>query len=664
MIQVNFDGALIRQLGAYIKTDLSAVRQINGVATGVIGVIGLAEGGQENVVYRVRSHAEAVSIFRSGPLVDHIKTMFLGGAGEVAAVRIGAPTPASLTIADVDNGGSAYDLGFTSIDKSTLANSIMVQIDVDDGGTLGIMEDDKLILTIMQKNPDCTVIKEVFESPRVFSDTTVLFKRGDKLYFVQDWIVQQAQNAVNRGAPEDITPEDRIALVEEALLAILQDMLLPTDYVQIFHAEDPVPIGFLLYEVNEGGLFGFEKSRLVTANFNNDAAAKTTDIADLFPRNATPFFNTNLNRYSFTTVASPTFTADGLIQNNTEMLSDFYALSGGWNGNDGTGLYGFWVDSGDPDVEDTLGGFGTIDTTKETMASWVKGLQALESEEVNFVQPAYNLSSPNADDNHRTEFFDAVTGYILGHVKLMSSVSNRKRRTTIIGYPAPQLPSEEKGNYLERANLGLTALAADTDRVQAWVAPFYSSVITGNRTLFGTEFFASYIAGLHANREPQESITFNPVGSLGAEFLYEWNYNEKDTIISQRQAFVERVKNSFGATYQRIHHNPTTWLGSVSTGYQEFILRRIDDFVSTFLFKNTEETFIGRPSYGARTEGDIQRYVSSLLSSLVGKQIVAYRDVVVRANEDKTAYYVEFEVQPVTEIKFILMTMRVSFDLE
>lgn len=647
-IQVYFDGALIRQLGAYIKTDLSAIRQINGVATGVIGALGLAEGGEENVPYSVRSHAEAVAIFKDGPLVNHIKTMFLGGAGEVIAVRIGNPQASSLSVELDDGDSGTFTLDFSSIEKSSRANNVLIQLDVDDQGNVGDDTDDTLVLTVMQKNADCTVTKEIYEFPRVFSTETVLYRRGDVLYFVQDWIVQQAVSTLSNSA----TQQQK----EEALTAALQDLLLPDDQVQFFDAGDSVPMGLMLYEVNMGNLFGYERSRIVELTLNSSPFSNPLEITDAFNTTPSSFFDNNTNSYAFTEIALDTYTNPLLIDNNAAIISDFYALTGGSNGDDGTDYYGT--------------GLVTTIASSDEMMSWVSGLQVLENEEVNFIQPCYQFQSstvmgPDAEtEGDREALFNAVMGYILSHVKVQSSVSQRSRRTSIIGFPAPHNASYEKTSYLNKAIANLTALTFDTDRVQDWIAPFQSSVVTGTRELLGGEVFASYIAGQHANREPQVSLTFNSVGSIGAEFLYDWTYNEKDRLISQRKAFAEKVKNSVGATVYRIHHNPTSWLGAVTTGYQEFILRRIDDYVSTLLFKNVEETFIGGPSFGERTSGQIRRYVQSLLNSITNQQIVSWKDVAVTANEDNTVYNVEFFVQPITEIKFILMTMKVSFSLE
>ena len=654
-IQVYFDGVLIRQLGAYIKTDLSAVRQINGVATGVIAALGLAEAGAENTPYTLLSHADAVATFKSGPLVEHIKTMFLGGAGQVVGIRIGAPQAATLSL-DLDDGtgtSTTFSIDLTSIEKSNLSNSILAQIDFNDAGTTGPGNelDDTILFTFLQKHPDCSVTKEIYEFPRQFNSYTVLYERNHKLYFVQDWLITQTVDSVpliNTTVTPNVpyTAQELDTMRRAAILEVLKDYLLPDDAVQIFAPADPVPLGLIIYEIDNGGLFGYENSRMVTSTVNSLTADYTTLIPDLFDVAPSPFYVSPT--YAFTTVAKTTYTTETLLDpNNAAIISNYYALSGGSNGDDGTGLYGD----------------GTVTTTPgPAMNSWVNGLDILTNEEVNFVQPAYRYHYTTSLDS-RITFFNAVMGYVLSHDKLASSVNQRHRRTSIIGFPAPQLDTYDKATYLSTATSTLTALTSDTDRAQDWIAPFKSSVPTGSLELLGGEYFASYIAGKMANKEPQISITFDPVGSLGADFLYDWTYSEKDTLIGQRFAFVEKVKSTTGAVYYRVHHNPTSWLGSTQQGYQEFVLRRIDDYVSTYLFKNVEDNFIGRPSYGAKTSGEIQRFVEGLLSSLVGKQLVAFRDVTVTPNSDNTVYNVSFYAQPVTEIKFILMTMRVRFDL-
>jgi len=647
-ISVNFDGRLIKQLGAYVKTDLSAVRQVNGTSTGIVALLGLAEGGEVNTPYKVLSYAEALEIFKGGPLVDHIKAAFLGGAGEVVAVRIGSPTPARTDIKVYTDEDNYVNWSFTSIEKSSRSNSIYVSFELDTSFTTSIL-DDYLILTITQKHPDCSLTKETYIFPRKLKEPTVLVRRGDRLFFVDKTIINAA---LASGANW-----------KQALVSLLKSNLNNDDYVQIFDATSAspvnVPLGLVLYEILYGGLWGFNRSRLVKTQLGS--------VSDLFTNTLLFSPLSSLNTLSALASANPDpnnlFTA--LVGNNVainnfnvELLLDstlnghilssgIFSLSGGTNGDDGTGFYG-----------SALSSYQQV---------WTSGLSSLEGEEVNFVVPAYRFSK-NTALSGRLSFFETVASLVYAHVNVQSQAHIRKRRIAIFGLPAPsESESYTSSEYLETQNIIKTAakMFGGSDRVQVWVGPFYSPVFspTGKKELLGGEFLASFAAGMHANREPQISLTFLPIAGIGYEPLYDWKYTQKDELISNRLAFVEKVKNAFGATVYRIHHNPTSWTGPVTVGYQEMVLRRIDDFLTMYLYKNLESQFIGRPSYGNRTAQDIQSYTESLLSRVVDKQIAAFKDVKVTPNEDKTVYYVEFFFQPVNEVKFILVTMKVSFDL-
>jgi len=647
-ISVNFDGRLIKQLGAYVKTDLSAVRQVNGTATGIVALLGLAEGGEVNTPYKVLSYAEAVEIFKGGPLVDHIKAAFLGGAGEVFAVRIGSPTPARTDIRVYQNEDNYVNWSFTSIEKSSRSNSIYVSFELDTSFTTSTL-DDYLILTITQKHPDCSLTKETYIFPRKLKEPTVLVRRGDRLFFVDKTIINAA---LASGANW-----------KQALVSLLKSNLNNDDYVQIFDATSAspvnVPLGLVLYEILYGGLWGFNRSRLVKTQLGSvgDLFANTLLFSPLSSLNTLSTLasaNTNPNDL-FTAlvgnnVAINNFNVELLLDStlNSHILSSgIFSLSGGTNGDDGTGFYG-----------SALSSYQQV---------WTSGLSSLEGEEVNFVVPAYRFSK-NTSLSGRLSFFETVASLVYAHVNIQSQVHIRKRRVAIFGLPAPsESESYTSSEYLETQNIIKTAakMFGGSDRVQVWVGPFYSPVFssTGKKELLGGEFLASFAAGMHANREPQVSLTFLPIAGIGYEPLYDWKYTQKDDLISNRIAFVEKVKNAFGATVYRIHHNPTSWTGPVTVGYQEMVLRRIDDFLTMYLYKNLESQFVGRPSYGNRTAQDIQSYTESLLARVVDKQIAAFKDVKVTPNENKTVYYVEFFFQPVNEIKFILVTMKVSFDL-
>lgn len=639
-IQINFDGRLIKQLGAYVRTDLSAVRQVNGVASGIIAILGLAEGGPDEEPVRILSHQEAVSIFKGGPLVDHIKSAFIGGAGEILAVRIGNPLASALSLALTD-GTNNWTWDFSSIEKSAHANNLFVRLTVDDNDTTSTDVDDKLILEIFQRNPDQSTTKEVYLFPKKFEKTAVLVRRGERLFFIKQSVIDNVVNALPPGS----TP----AQIEAAVVAAINSTLYADDNVQIFHVGDEVPMGLVLYELLVGELFSTYKSRLVTSTVNGVAVDSILDHVDLFNTSPLPFYDATTNAYQFTQIALSALTVTNLIDNNTTVLSNLYALSGGSHGDDGTGYYS--------------GGTITTSPTSPQMVSWINGLQKLENEEVNFVVPGYKFCPQTVLDDRET-FFEVVGSMVFAHVDIMSQVHMRKRRQLIVGYPAPNTDVYDKRQYLDKAIAIAVSMWANTDRVQYWVHPFYTAIFKGTDELLGGEFAASYIAGKHANILPFESITFTPFAGIGATPLYEWSYQEKDDFIANRIAFVEKTKNIFGATEYRIHHNPTTWFGPVTEGYQEFILRRDDDFISTFLYKNIERQFIGRPSYGKRTADEISSYISTLLTQLKSQGfLAAYRNVQVTWNADNTVYYVSVEIQLPTEIKFIPITLKVQFDL-
>ena len=79
---VNFGGFLIKAYGAYIRTDISGLLDITGTASGVIGMVGLAEKGPVNEPVTVTSYIQLVNTFGDGPLVRHALAAYVGGALE------------------------------------------------------------------------------------------------------------------------------------------------------------------------------------------------------------------------------------------------------------------------------------------------------------------------------------------------------------------------------------------------------------------------------------------------------------------------------------------------------------------------------------------------------------------------------------------------------
>ena len=791
-ISILFDGKNIRQLGAYVKTDLSAVRQINGVGTGIAGIAGLAEGGIPERPYRITSFSEALSIFRGGPLVEHIQALFIGGVGEVVATRLRGDgiSSAKTSIELLKSVGNEFTLDFSSKDVSSRANNVFVQLNLDKNVDSQAF-DDKLVINVYQKNPDLSVSRELYEFPSSFNDFAVLVRRGNTLSFVQDFVLQTAKyNCAQQTLPKFIAKaasvqtiatsgpgsfwvtnnyvnlpmsyfggvnlvENDVVLIRTAsqtqfnglfkvgqidntvpsnplietlvrydsadldtiadevavndvvrvelgagagnyyvnftgtltydttplsfvaftgclsssfpdyINSTLQDVLLPDDAIELYNPGDDVPLALVMYELVNGGLFGNERSRLVNTTINNESYDSIFDHS-LFTDNPAPFYVANNTGGGAFEIPDPqnivqdTYTIKEVLNvtNNGSILSEIFALTGGSNGNDGTNYY-----SGDPLA------VGSVSTNVRD--AWVNAWKSLEEEEVNFVVPAYKFNT-RTPLSQRESLFTRLASYVISHATLMSQTQNRKRRIAVVGYPAPENPNfYSRSVYLSGGERGvsgalntLTSIGSGSDRVQAWVGAFRSGVFGTQTEILGGEYLASYMVGKHANREPQNSITFDTVSGIGAEFIYNWTYTEKDQIILQRLGFVEKVKNTVGAEVQRIHHNPVSWVGSVSNGFQEMVLRRIDDFLTTYLYKNLEQQFVGRPSLGRRAATAIKRFTESLLDTVRNRQIVAYRDVVVTPNEDNTAYAVEFWYQPISEIKFILLTMRVSYSLE
>ena len=122
-----FNGYLLRQYGAFIRTDISNLVQINGVGTGIIGIVGLSEKGPDNKPVLINSYRELVDQFGDGPLVRHGLSAYVGGANQLVAVRIGNPTKALLNIVQID-GTDTRTYTWEAIEAGTYGNNISVEV--------------------------------------------------------------------------------------------------------------------------------------------------------------------------------------------------------------------------------------------------------------------------------------------------------------------------------------------------------------------------------------------------------------------------------------------------------------------------------------------------------------------------------------------------------
>lgn len=636
--QINHGGHLIKVFGAYVKTDLSALVEINGVASGIIGVIGLAERGPVNEPVTIDSYTQLVETFGDGPLVRHGLAMYVGGASRLICVRTGDPDMASLNTITVDDSPEALDYSWDAIPLGSDGNNISVAV-----------EEGTSTYTIRVKYLDAygNDLRETFVLPRYIPDPSYTDAAGatayryytenstDKSYYVlrdrETGIINEVPKTWDYG---NTALDDFLDKVQE-LKASSEDLLGPFPYGT---GTNLFPLALIASVVNKGG-FGLAPSEFVQLSGADPA------MEDILA----PGFEYD------------PLTADGLVAH------PFVQLSGGTNGDDGTNYYGIVDDqSGDVDYNMTFeADSGAI------MASWTASLGVMEDEEVNFIQPAYLFNyKPGSNTlqwDKRYGFFKALMPLFLAHVNTMSNVPNRKYRTMITGIPyylKGTTASKTAADFLN-ATQDVSGLI-NNDRVQLWSGGFKSRAFSANLEEYGADMLASFIVGAHASREPSVSLTFAQISGIFTDGLeFSFSQSQKEELYTRSQAFVMKRRNSTGAVEYIAAHNYTSFTGAPSRGMQLFITRRIADYVNTFVYKNLEENFIGRQSRGAETAARLAEFTKALLNRMVREDvIVAYADVTAAAEEnDKTVYNISFRMQPVTEIDFIPVTNHIVFNL-
>lgn len=640
--QINFAGYLIKQFGAYINTDLSGLSEINGVGSGIIGMIGLAEKGPVNTPVTVNSYTELVRIFGDGPLVRHGLAAYVGGASTVVCVRTGTPTSASLAVITIDSGtdtsGDSDSYVWRALEPGSLGNNISVSVVMDDRDTNDTTEDDVFNIYIRSADSQGNDVRETFVVPRFVPNPSGMFYTGntDNYYLLRDRytrVIRELPVSWGYGNQDEIAFYDKVA----AMKSTDEDLIGPFPYGT---GDTVFPIAFIAETINYGG-FGFAPSELV--RIVND----TPSMDDIITPN-----------YVYDPDTADTFIAHPYVP-----------LSGGHNGDDGTNFYGIEQPGLTPDYDATFNRGGTF--AGILASTWGTALSYFEDEEVNFIQPAYLFNQqPGSNTNEwsvRYGFFKSLMPLFLAHVNTMSNVPNRRFRTTVTGLPYYKhgtTVNKTEEDFLE-AIQDLPGLL-NNDRIQCWVGGFKSRAFSSALEEYGGEMLASFVVGAHAARMVSVSLTFARLAGIFTDGLeFRWNQAQKDELYTRGLAFVMKYRNSTGATEYLAAHNYTTFTGSPSRGLQLFLTRRIVDYVNTFVYKNLQETFIGTKSLGAETEGVMTSYVTALLNSLVADGIlVAYAKVVVKAEEnDKTIYNVFFDMQPVSEIDFIKVTNKLVYSL-
>jgi hypothetical protein len=141
-----FNGRLISVPGSYSQIDASGLESVGLGASGIIGVIGTAEGGkpasamtEPNEFLRLTKPEKGKQLFRSGDLREVADMLFapskdpdiLAGAQEVVAMKVNPATQSAATL--INSYGDSIAL--SSIDYGAFTGQINVSI--DDGTTQG-----------------------------------------------------------------------------------------------------------------------------------------------------------------------------------------------------------------------------------------------------------------------------------------------------------------------------------------------------------------------------------------------------------------------------------------------------------------------------------------------------------------------------------------------
>jgi len=644
---INFGGYLIKQFGSYIRTDLTGLVDINGVASGIIGMVGLAEKGPVNQPVEITGYTQLVEVFGDGPLVRHGLAAYVGGANRIVAVRVGDPQASILTAITATDGSVTSDKDYTwsARERGTLGNNISVSVSDSN---------DEYRITVRYIDGRGNDVREVFAFPATVPNP-VSTVGGVTNYRYYDgntddyFVLRDRETGVIREVPTswDFGNADVDAFYDKVneLKSTDEDLIGPFSFGGE-GTENAYPLAIIESVINVGGL-DQAPSQLVT--LDNVDPPITDFIATDNPA----------------TYDSSTSTTDVLVAH------PFVSLSGGDNGDDGTNYYGIYDSQSDTFDYDTTYDRGGADFENVMQDSWGVGLSELESEDVNFVQPAYlfNLEagSNTLEWDQRYGFFKTLAPLILAHVNTMSNIPNRAFRTSVLGLPYYKLGTTVNGTAQDF--LDATADISGTinsDRIQLWAGGFRSSAFSSATEEYGADMLASFAVGAHAAREVSVSLTFAQLSGIFTDGL-EFNFNtaQRDALYTRRHGFVLKRRNSAGATEFIAAHNYTSFTGASSRGLQLFITRRIVDYMNTFIYKNLEENFIGRKSRGAETEARINRFVTSLLNRLVREDVLtAYANVQVTAEpNDPTIYNVTYDFQPVTEIDFIPVTNRLLYNL-
>lgn len=138
---ITFNGVTLYHPGALSKVDAANMAQVGQGVSGVVGIVGEADGGQPNTssspkVYEFTDPDAAVSVFKSGELAEAMSFLFNpandvripGGAQKVLAVKTNQSTQSTKTFASQNLSTLSNALTVTSVDYGEHTDQISVEI--------------------------------------------------------------------------------------------------------------------------------------------------------------------------------------------------------------------------------------------------------------------------------------------------------------------------------------------------------------------------------------------------------------------------------------------------------------------------------------------------------------------------------------------------------
>lgn len=114
-----------------IKTDTSGIGGASSGSVKVLMLVGSAEGGKPNTVYRVRNYMQAKQVFRGGELLDAIELAWnpstntgMNNAGDILAMRVEDANNAKLEVGGMTVASEIYGLDANEIQVALEDNEL------------------------------------------------------------------------------------------------------------------------------------------------------------------------------------------------------------------------------------------------------------------------------------------------------------------------------------------------------------------------------------------------------------------------------------------------------------------------------------------------------------------------------------------------------------